>query len=76
MTIKSELICAINKKKDCLRCGMETFTLEVLKNCRAKGKQGNKSGITGRFGNLCKNNSKETNTTNISTEADQLGRSR
>ena len=42
MTIKSEPMWAINKKKNCLRSGMENFTMELLKTCRAKKKQGNK----------------------------------
>ena len=48
--IKVKPVCAINKKKDCLRCGMENFTMEHLKTCKAKGKQCNKSGMTGHFG--------------------------
>ena len=40
--IKAKPICTVNKKKDCLRCGMERFTMEHLKVYRAKGKQCNK----------------------------------
>ena len=54
--IKAEPICAINKKKDCLRCGIANFTIEHLKVCRAKGKQCNKCGIMGHFGKVCRRN--------------------
>ena len=52
--IKTEPVCNVNKRKDCLRCGMENFTVEHLKLCRAKGKQCNKCGMTGHFGKVCK----------------------
>ena len=50
VTIKSEPICTVTgKKKDCLRCGKENFSMEHLKVCPAKGKQCNKCGVTGHF---------------------------
>ena len=52
--IKTEPVCNVIKRKDCLRCGMENFTMEHLKVCRAKGKQGNKCGMTAHFGRVCK----------------------
>ena len=47
--IKTEPICTISKKKNCLRCGIENFTMEHLKVCRAKGKQCNKCGTSVKF---------------------------
>ena len=55
--IKIEPVCNVNnvnKRKDCLRCGMENFTMDHLKVCRAKGKQCKKCGMTGHFGKVCK----------------------
>ena len=51
--IKTEPVCNVNERKDCLRCGMENFTMDHLKVCRAKGKQCNKCGMTGHFGKVC-----------------------
>ena len=59
--IKIEPVCAINERKNCLRCGMENFTMEHLKTCKAKGKQCNKCGMTGCFGKVCRNNPSNTN---------------
>ena len=39
VSIKSEPMCVVRKKKDCLRCGTENFSLEQLKVCPEKGKK-------------------------------------
>ena len=63
VTIKSEPICTVTgKKKDCLRCGKENFSMEHLKVCPAKGKQCNKCGVTGHFGRVCRRAPKQQNT--------------
>ena len=50
------------KKKDCLRCGKENFSMEHLKVCPAKGKQCNKCGVMGHFGTVCWRAPKQQNT--------------
>ena len=63
VTIKSEPICTVaGKRKDCLRCGKENFSMEHLKVCPAKGKQCNKCGIMGHFGRVCRRATKQQNT--------------
>ena len=52
ITMKSEPVCAVAKKKDCLRFGAETFSMEHLKVCHAKGKKCNKCGVVGHFGRV------------------------
>ena len=54
VSIKSEPICVKTKKKDCLRRGIENFSMEHLKVCPAKGKTPNKCGILGHFGRVCR----------------------
>ena len=61
ITIKSEPICTVAKKKDCLRCGKENFSIEHLKVCPAKGKQCNKCGVMGHFGRVCRRAQKQQN---------------
>ena len=63
VTIKSEPICTVTgKKKGCLRCGKENFSMEHLKVCPAKGKQCTKCGVTGHFGRVCRRAPKQQNT--------------
>ena len=52
--IKTEPVCNVNKRKNCPCCGMENFTMDHLKVCRAKGKQCNRCEMTGHFGKVCK----------------------
>ena len=59
--MKIEPVCALNKRKNSQRCGMENFTMEHLKTCKAQGNQGNKCGMTGHFGKVCRNNPNNTN---------------
>ena len=56
LEIKAKPVCAINKKKDCLRCGMENVTMDHLKVCSAKGKKSDKCGVMGHFGKVCRRN--------------------
>ena len=54
VSIKSEPICVVTKKKDCLRCGTENFSVEHWKVCPAKGKKCNNCGILDHFGRVCR----------------------
>ena len=58
VSIKSEPICVVTKKKDCLRCGTENFSMKV---CPAKGKKCNKCGTLGHFGRVCRKQQKSQN---------------
>ena len=54
VTMKSEPICTVPKRKDCVRCGMKNFSLEHLKVCPAKVKKCNKCGVMGHYGKVCR----------------------
>ena len=58
VSVKSEPICVVTKKKGCLRCGTENISMEHLKVCPAKGKKCNKCGILGHFGRVCRKQQK------------------
>ena len=59
--IKSEPVCVVTKKEDCLRCGTKNFSMEHLKVCPAKGKKCNKRGVVGHFGGVCQKHQKLQN---------------
>ena len=50
----------LNKNKDCIRCGMEIFTMDHLKVSIAKSKQCNVRGMTGHFEKVNKPTTKQT----------------
>ena len=58
VSVKCEPICVVTKKKDCLRCRTENFSMEHLKLCHAKGKKCNKWGILGHFVRVCQKQQK------------------
>ena len=74
--IKAEPICSINKKKNCLRCGMENFTMDHLKVCRAQGKQCNQCGMTGHFGKVCRRAQNKSQSKKPTTTKSKLDRRR
>ena len=56
---ENEPVCAINKKNDCLRSGVENCAMKSLNKCTTTGKQCKKCYLMGQFGNVCRNNPKK-----------------